>query len=147
MAKIDNAWIIVIVILVALVLLWKPIMLAFRATADKMTNKEQYERGKAVFYDMTRWAGPDSYCGCAACHAPDFKPEEGKEIKMVRYKPGQPVILKHLSQKYGGGIMGGGEDLYEQVVTCLSAPDKMACGRVSIEASFMQDLLVYLNKQ
>lgn len=146
MNRFDYSWAIVLVVLVAIALMWKPIMGAFKGVSDKATNKDAYERGKIVFYNTTRWAGEGSYKSCAMCHAADFVPEPGKVIKMSRYKPGEPFILKKISDKYGGNIMGTGEELYEACMSCLQAPDKMGCGRISMQSKDMQDLLFYVNK-
>lgn len=147
MKSIDYSWVIGIVVVVALILLWKPIVGVFSSVTAKATNQEQYERGKTVFYDTSRWAGEGSYKSCAMCHAADFVPDPNKTIEMARYKAGEPYILKKLPDKYGGGVMGSGDELFEAAMGCLTAPDKMACGRVSAGAPFMQDLLFYLSKQ
>ncbi len=49
MKSIDYSWVIGLVVLVALVFLWKPILGVFRSVSDKATNKDAYERGKAAY--------------------------------------------------------------------------------------------------
>jgi hypothetical protein len=147
MKSIDYSWVIGIVILVALIILWKPIMHGFTGLANKATNKEGYERGKTVFYDTGRWGGEGSYMSCAMCHAADFVPDAGKTITMTKYKAGEPYILKNLAKKYAGGAMGDEDALFEAAMDCLTAPDKMSCGRVTASTGYMRDLIVYLNKQ
>ncbi len=147
MKSIDYSWVIGLVALVALFLLWKPLVGVYKSVSDKATNKDGYERGKLVFYDTTRWAGEGSYKSCAMCHAKDFVPDPDKKIEMVKYKAGEPYILKKLSSKYSGGAMDAGDELYEAVMGCLTAPDKLGCGRVSSGAPIMRDLMLYLSKQ
>jgi hypothetical protein len=147
MNRFDYTWVIVIVVVGILALMWKPIMGAYRNVADKATNKGQFERGKIVFYDTERWGGPGSYKSCAMCHAEDFVPDPNKQITMARYVPGKPVSLKRISSKYRNSMLGTGDELYEACMTCLQAQDKLAGGRVSPNAPFMQDLLVYVEKQ
>jgi hypothetical protein len=147
MKSIDYSWVIGLVVVVALVFLWKPIMGGIKGIENKATNKDAYERGKIVFYDTERWGGKGSYMSCAMCHAADYVPDPEKTITMANYKPGSPYILKGLSKKYPGGVMGDEGPLYDAVMNCLTQPAKMGCGRVTSQTKFMQDLMVYLYKQ
>jgi hypothetical protein len=146
MMKADYFWIIAVIFVIVLVFAWKPLMGVFSGVSDKVGNKDKYEAGKAVFYDTTRW-GEGQYKSCAMCHAEDFVPEPGKEIKMTAYVPGQPVILKGIGKKYSSGVMDTGDGLYQQVNLCLSNGDRMAVGSFSRNAKFMEDLLFYVSKQ
>jgi hypothetical protein len=147
MKSIDYSWVIGIIVIVALVFLWKPIMSGFKGMENKATNKDAFDRGKIVFYDTERWGGKGSYKSCAMCHAADFVPDPGKQITMTRYKAGAPFILKNLSKTYTGGVMGDESPLFDAVNNCIIAPDKLGCGRVTSGAKYMQDLMVYLYKQ
>jgi hypothetical protein len=147
MNRFDYSWVIGIVVIVVLAFMWKPIMGLYHNISNKATNKDQYERGKIVFYDTTRWGGPDSYKSCAMCHAADFTPDPNKQITMLKYKPGQPKILKNLQNRFGSNVLGTGDELYEAINDCVVDQEKLAGGRVSIQAPFMQDLLVYVSKQ
>lgn len=147
MKSIDYSWVIGIVVIVALVVFWKPLIGGIKGIQNKATNEDAFERGKIVFYDTERWGGKGSYKSCAMCHAPDFTPDPGKQITMGRYKAGAPFILKNISKTYTGGVMGDESPLYDQIMNCLTAPDKMALGRVTANTQFMQDLMVYLYKQ
>ncbi len=144
--KPDYFWIIAVVFVIILIFAWKPLMGVFGNVSSKVNNDEKYEAGKAVFYDTTRW-GDDKYVSCAMCHAPDFVPEPGKEITMVEYVPGKPVVLKGIQKKYGGGVMDTGDELYDQVCKCMGNGDRMAVGTLSRKAPFMDDLLFYVSKQ
>jgi hypothetical protein len=147
MKSIDYSWVIGIVVIVALVLFWKPIMGSFTKLENKAGNKDAVDRGRIVFYDTERWGGKGSYMSCAMCHAADFVPDPSKTITMGRYKAGAPYILKGLSKKYPGGVMGDEGPLFDAAMNCLTQPDKMGCGRVTSGAKFVQDLMVYLYKQ
>jgi len=144
---VDYGWFVLIGIVLVVILFWKPISTLFSGVTEKVTNQESYEAGKAVFYSTTQWAGEESYQSCAMCHAPDFVPEEGKQIKMADYKPGEPHVLKNISKKYPSSMLSIGSDLYEQVMVCVTRPTRLSCGRVSHKAQFMQDLMVYVSRQ
>ena len=146
-SSVDYWWVLVIVIVVILVFSWKPLMRFYSDVSGKMSNKEAYERGREVFYDTDLWGGPESYKSCAMCHAADFVPEADRQIDMRDYRPDQPYELRDLAKKYGGGMLGTGDKLFEQVMRCLTGPDRMQLGRVSMQAPFVQDLLEYLRKQ
>ena len=146
MKQIDYGWVMVIVVVLLIVVFIKPIIGGIHAAVDKATNRSGYERGKAVFYDAERWAGKGSYRSCAMCHTPDFTPEAGKHVEMNRYVPGKPVILKDIAANYHLGVIETSDDLFNQVISCLTAPDKIGCGQVSRNAKGMDDLLFYLSK-
>lgn len=143
----DYGWILAVVFVIIMIFAWKPMMGMFSNMSDKASNKEGYERGRVVFYDTTRWTGPEGYKSCAMCHAADFKPEPGRKIEMMAYKEGEPIILKGISGKYGTSILGTGDELYQQCIRCLTQGDRMGMGRVSAKAVYMQDLLEYVKKQ
>ena len=143
----DYGWILAIVFVIILVFAWKPMMGLFSHVSDKATNKEAYDRGREVFYDTTRWTGPDGYKSCAMCHAPDLTPEPGRKIEMMAYREGEPYILKSISRKYGASMLGTGDELYQQCMRCLTQGDRMGMGRVSIKAAYVKDLLEYVKKQ
>jgi hypothetical protein len=145
--KIDYGWIVVGVIVIAVIVLWKPITGFISGVSSEVTNKEGYERGKAVFYDTVMWGGEDSYKSCAMCHATDFVPDPDKKIEMQDYVAGKPHILKDIGGKYRAGMLSSTDELFEQVMTCLTLPTRMACGRVSINAPYMPDLLEYVRRQ
>lgn len=144
--KADYFWIIAVVFVVIMIFAWKPLMGVFAGVSSKVNNDEKYEAGKAVFYDAERW-GDDKYVSCAMCHAPDFEPDPSKKIEMADYKEGEPYILKDIGQKYGGGIMNTGDELYDQVCRCTGNGNRMAVGSFSRKAKFMDDLLFYVSKQ
>lgn len=143
----DYLWIILVIIAVILVFAWKPLMGMFGGMSDKMTNQEGYEHGKEIFYNADLWGGPGSNKSCAMCHAADFVPDPANPPDMQEYKEGQPRILKGISDRYGGGVMDTGDELYERVMQCLTQPSKMGMGRVSRNAAYMDDLLLYVKRQ
>lgn len=147
MPKVDYGWIVIGAIVVVLLLAWSPLSRWYKDVKYKMTNQEQYDRGKEVFYDEDIWAGKGSHKACATCHAPDYVAPEGVEIKMDEYRPGKPYILKDIAKKYGNNMISSDDALYEQIMHCLANPARMGCGRVSRNAKHMQDLLVYVRRQ
>ncbi len=142
-APIDYGWVIGIVVVVALVVFWKPIFGTFSGVKNQMTNKEGVDRGRAIFYDAERWQGEGSYRSCAMCHDPNFKPDPTKKIDMVDYKQNGIVSLKGTSKKYGN-ILSGDDEIVEHIETCLSLQSRIAGGRVSTSAPFFKDLLAYV---
>lgn len=147
MPKVDYIWIVLGVLLVLVIIAWAPVSRWYKDFRYKATNQEQYERGEKVFYNDTIWAGEASYKSCAACHAPDFDAPEGAEIKMGEYEPGQQHVLKGISKKYGTNLLSSEDPLYTQIITCLTNPSRMGCGKVSRNAKHMQDLLEYVRRQ
>lgn len=145
--KADYFWIIAVVAVVILVVFWKPLTGMISDTRSKMINKEQYETGKEIFFDTTRWGGEDSYKSCAMCHDPDFTPEPGKEIDMIDYKEREPIVLEGIASKYGGGWLGTSDKLFVQINRCISLPTRLSAGSYSRNAPFMDDLMLYVRRQ
>jgi len=143
----DYLWVILLLIAVVLVFAWRPLMGLITGVSDTMTNKAGYDHGQEIFYDADLWGGPGSNKSCAMCHAADFKPDPSNPPNMDDYVEGKPYILKNIAAKYGGGIMGTGDELYERVMQCLTQGSKMQLGRVSRNAPYMNDLLEYVRKQ
>jgi hypothetical protein len=145
--KADYVWIPFVAIIILVVVFWRQISGFFGGLSDSATNKEQYDKGKAVFYDNDRWLGEGSYKSCAMCHTSDWQVEPGKKVEMVDYKEGDPVILEDIATKYSAGMLGTTDQLYEQVMRCLSDPNRIYGGKVSVNAPYLQDLLEYVRKQ
>lgn len=145
--SVDYLWVVLLIFAVILIFTWKPIMGLFTGVSNKMTNQEGFEHGKEIFYSADHWGGPGSNKSCAMCHAKDFKPDPANPPDMQDYKEGQPLVLKGMSKKYGGGVMDTGDELYNRVMQCLTQPSKMGLGRVSRNAPYMDDLLLYVGRQ
>ncbi|MCH7472766.1 hypothetical protein IIA79_07440 [bacterium] len=147
MKQIDYSWIIILGIVVVIAIFWKPIMGLFGTVSDKVTNKEQYERGKAVFYNAERWGGEGSYKSCAMCHATDFVADAEIKIDMLEYKADEVWVLEKIGDKYSSGMLSADEELYHQIALCIAMPSRLAAGRPSRNASFVQDLIEYVRRQ
>jgi hypothetical protein len=142
----DYGWVVFIGIAVLIAFLWKPLSGVFGNVSNKLTNKEGYERGKAVFYDATRWEA-GKYRSCAMCHASDFKFETGKTTDMQDYKEGMtPVVLKNMKAKYYTSI-GSDDEMLAAINKCMSMPSRIGTGTFSLQAPWMQDLLEYVKGQ
>jgi len=146
-SNVDYVWIPVLAIVVILIFAWKPITGFFGKVSDSATNQEGYEAGKKIFYSTTQWTGPDGYKSCAMCHAEDFVPEPGRKIDMEKYEEGKVVPLKNIRKRYAAGMLDTGDKLYKQCMICLTQGDRMAMGRVSMNAPYMEDLLEYVRRQ
>jgi hypothetical protein len=144
--KADYFWIIIVVIAIIVAVCWKPISGALTGVVNRVEHTDKYEAGKAIFYDTTRW-GEGKYMSCAMCHAADFVPDPNKKIDMLEYVAGQPKVLKGISRKYGTSVMDTGDELFNQVNTCLSNQSRMGLGSYSRNAKFYDDLLFYVSKQ
>lgn len=147
MKSVDYWWVVVLIIVVVLFFTWRPLMGLFTGVSGQLTNQEGVERGRDVFYDTEMWGGKGSYKSCAMCHAADFSRDSAKSIDMGTYREGEPYLLKDVASKYGAGMLDTGDDLYEQVMRCLTGPDRMALGRVSMQSQYLQDLMLYLKTQ
>jgi hypothetical protein len=112
---------------------------------DKVTNKEGYERGKAVFYDTGRWV-EGKYRSCAMCHDPAFKFEAGKTTDMPDYHPDQVYPLKNMRAKYYT-TMGSDDEMLAAINKCMSMQTRIGTGTFSLQAPWMQDLLEYIKRQ
>ena len=145
--NIDYVWIPVGLIIVILFFAWKPLMGLFGGLRDSATNQEGYERGREAFYDTTLWTGSEGYKSCAMCHAEDFVPEPGRKIDMQVYEEGKVWPLKNIARRYSGGVLDTGDRLYNQIMVCLTQGDRMAMGRVSRKAKYMDDLMLYVRRQ
>ncbi|MCC7478925.1 hypothetical protein IT575_10765 [bacterium] len=145
MRSIDYGWVIALVIIVLLVIFWKPIMGLFGAAKDTAVNKPKLDAGKAVFDDPKRWMGENSYRSCAMCHDPAFTPEDGKKVDMQEYVEGKPVILKDIKQKLAGNNLGTDDAIVDQINRCITMPTRIGSGGFSRNAPFMDDLIFYVS--
>src|SRR4051812_41416726 len=138
MKSVDFGWIWAVVIVVGLVVFWKPLMAGIQTATGGTKHKEAIAAGKVIFYDTTRWGGKDSYMSCAMCHAADFKPDPNKQIKMADYVPGKPISLHGV----GGKLMNsmGDDELFNAINNCLGLPSRMNAGKVSVQAKFVKPL-------
>jgi hypothetical protein len=140
MKLIDYGWIPMLGIVILLVVFWKPMAAKFSDITGGTQKKAVIAKGKEVFYDTERWG---EYKSCAMCHAADFKPDPGKKIDMADYKPGQPVSLAGAAKR-NGGVLTGEDQLLAQINECIALPDRMGKGKISPNAPFMKDLVVYV---
>jgi len=145
--KADYGWVILVVVIVVGLLGWPVLRPMFNSTSDKLTNKDQYERGKAVFYDGSVFTMGRTDHSCAACHAADFKPVEGKPITMPDYREGNPYPLQDLKTKYGNAMLSSDDRLYDAVYRCLVGPTRMITGGMGRDIQEMKDLEVYLRQE
>jgi hypothetical protein len=143
MKSVDFAWIWALVIVIGLVVFWKPLMGGIQTMTGGSARKDSIARGKVIFYETERWAGKGSYMSCAMCHAADFVPEKGKTIKMPDYKAGSPISLKGTAARHSN-IMTGDDKLFEEINDCLGQPSRMNVGKVSAAAPFVKDLMAYV---
>jgi hypothetical protein len=144
-SNVDYGWAVFLGIAVLAAVLWKPMSAGIGNLRGKMTNKEGYDRGQAIFYDSTRW-GPDNYVACAMCHITDFQFDAGKEVTMQDFVKGEFHVLEGMQQKYYTG-MGDDTEMVKAINKCLSMPSRMNQGGHSIQAPWMQDLLTYVKRQ
>jgi hypothetical protein len=142
MKQVDYGWVWAVVIVVGLVVFWKPLMAGIQNVTGGSKRKELIAEGKTIFYDTTRWEGEKSYKSCAMCHAVDFKPDPNKKITMPDYKPGQPIDLSGVGKRYTNAM--GDEELFVQINNCLGFPSRMHVGKVSASAKFVLPLKTYV---
>lgn len=143
--NVDYGWAVFLGIAVLIVVLWKPGSALFGKLRGAVTDEDAYERGKAVFYDSTRW-GEDHYVACAMCHASDFAFEAGKKVPMQDFVQGQVTVLDGMKRKYYT-VMGDDTAMLKAINKCMGMPSRMAQGEYSLQAPWMQDLIIYVKRQ
>lgn len=141
----DYGWIVFLVIGVLIVILWKPMAGLFGKVGDKVSNKEGYDRGAAVFADGKRWIEGKNR-SCAMCHDPAFKFAPGETTDMPDYHEGQITPLKGMRAKYYTSI-GSDDDMLAAINKCMSMQTRIGTGTFSLQAQWMQDLLEYVKRQ
>jgi hypothetical protein len=140
--SVDYGWIWAIVIVVGLVVFWKPLMGGIQSVTGGKKRQEQIAEGKKIFYDTERWGGKGSYMSCAMCHAADFTPDPKKQIKMADYRPGKPYPLHGASARLTTAM--GDDEVFNQINNCLGLPSRMNVGKVSAAAKFVLPLKTYV---
>lgn len=144
-ANVDYGWAVFLGIAVLIAVLWKPGSAFFHNVSGKLHGNDQYERGKAVFYDTTRW-GEKDYKACAMCHASDFQFDPSKQVEMQDFVKGQITPLKGMKQKYYT-VMGDDQQMLKAINRCMGMPTRMSQGEYALQAPWMQDLLFYVKQQ
>lgn len=144
-AKVDYAWVLFILIGIAIVFAWKPVSQFIKE--NSVRGSEEYAHGKEVFHNPTQWAGEDSYRSCAMCHDPGFSPQPGKTVEMEDYDPDNPVVLENINKRYRSGVLSSEDDLYNQITRCLTLQTRIGVGPISQNAEFFQDLMTYVRYQ
>ena len=142
MKTVDYSWVWAIVIVVGLVVFWKPLMGAIQNLTGGTNRKAQIAAGKVIFYDTQRWGGKDTYKSCAMCHAADFTPDPNKKITRADYKPGKPVSLEGSSKRLMN-VMGD-DALFTEINDCIGLPSRLNAGKVSVKAGFIPPLIAYI---
>jgi hypothetical protein len=144
--KADYGWVILVVVVVVGLLAWPVLRPMFTAAGDQLSNKDQYDRGKAVFYDGASFPQGRTDHSCAACHAADYKPVETEQISMDEYREGEPYPLSDLGPKYGS-MLTSEDKLYDAVKRCLILPTRMKTGGMGRDVEKMEDLLAYVRRE
>ena len=139
MKGVDYGWVWALVIVVGLVVFWKPLMSGIQNVTGGTKRKETIAAGKVIFYDTKRWG---SYKSCAMCHAADFTPDPKQQIKMADYRPGNPYSLKGSGKKLVN-VMGD-DAVFNEINNCLGQPSRMNVGKVSAAAAFVHPLKEYV---
>jgi hypothetical protein len=143
--SVDYAWVWAIVIVVGLVVFWKPLMKGIQDVTGGSKRKQMIAEGKVRFYDTEVWGGKGSYKSCAMCHASDFKPDPGKKIDMADYRPGKPYSLKGSSSRLM--TVMGDDAVFNAINDCLGLPSRMNVGKVSSSSKFIPPLMAYVKSQ
>ena len=145
--KADYGWVILVVVVAAGLLAWPVLRPLFNSASDSLTNKDQYDNGKAIFYDGSVFNMGRKDHSCAACHAPDFMPVETTPIDMQDYRQGEHSVLSGLKEKYGSSMLSSEDRLYDAVRQCLVGPTRMMTGGMRRDQQEMEDLLAYLRRE
>lgn len=143
--KADYGWIIFVIFAIILAASWTTITGGIKSYKNRNFDQAAYDRGAALFADDHAWT-PLQSLSCAMCHSPDYVHTE-EAAKMDDYVKGSPVLLKDLARKHKSDPLGTHDALFEQVMLCMTGPDRMGLGRASDKSAPMLDLMEYLRNQ
>lgn len=138
----DYSWILFIVVIVAVIVAYKPVMNAINQARQPKEGSD-YLVGEELFYNPNGW-GPENR-SCAMCHKEDytFSPNFSKvEMEEFAY-----VELKGIKKKFGVGVIGNPDALLGQVNRCLSSPQRIDGGKITFADLKWQPLFAYLIQQ
>ena len=138
----DYSWIVFIVIIIAVIAAYKPVMNAINQ-AQQPKEGSDYLVGEEIFYDPDVW-GPENR-SCAMCHKEDYTLSPG--YSKVEMEDFAYVELKNIKKKFGIGVIGSPDELLSQVNRCLSSPERITGGTINFSHIKWQPLLAYLVKQ
>lgn len=136
----DYSWIVFLVIVVIIIIAFRPVMHAIKGAKEKSATNSDWAKGKVIFYDTKAW-GRDNR-SCAMCHAKDFTLQEGFN-KVDMLEPAY-VELKGLKKTYGLGALGTEDKLLQQVNKCLSSSNRIEAGTIDMNDQRWTPLAAYL---
>jgi len=138
----DYSWIVFAVIIVVVIVAYKPVMNAIQQ-AQQPKEGSDYLVGEEIFYNPNAW-GPENR-SCAMCHKEDYTLSPNyKEVEMEDFAY---VELKGIKKKFGVGVIGNPDRLLSQVNRCLSSPQRIDGGTITFADLKWQPLLAYLVRQ
>ena len=136
----DYSWIVFIVIIVIVIVAFKPVMNAIKSGKAKSDKTSMWAQGKTIFYDTKVW-GRDNR-SCAMCHTKDYTLQEGfTSVDMPEFKY---VELKGLKKSYDLGVMGNPDKMLRQVNSCLSSTNRIEAGTIDMNNAKWEPLLAWL---
>jgi len=138
--NVDYGWIVFLILIVIVVIAYKPVMNAISKTRAGSASAELVAKGRDIFYDPDVWGQKNR--SCAMCHAKDYILSDGYEA--VEMKDYRYVELKNLKKTYEFGVMGNPEQLMDQVSRCLSSGTRIEAGTLTRADPRWEPLLAYL---
>lgn len=140
MTRVDPGWIMIMVIVAAVALLWKPMISpAIQKIKRSMSNEEQVERGRVIFEDDNRWGVVGA--SCTTCHKGGVEPPKSKAAKRMLI---QFHSLQDVHNHYRGGVMGDDDKFASSINKCITLESRLGSPSLTTTNVTMQDLLAYL---
>jgi cytochrome c553 len=137
--KIDPSWIVFAVIVILVIVFWKPIIGVFHKEVGVMTGQKEVDKGKQLFYDIDAWGVHNA--SCAMCHTKDYASDKNAPIPFKVYY----VPMKDVASQMGATWTGTDDRLIEQINKCLSAETRInMAGGLPPQSDKMKLLIAYV---
>ncbi len=137
----DYGIIVVIALIVAVVLAYKPVMSFINKTKAGSESAGLVAKGKEIFYDPMIWGRENR--SCAMCHAEDYVLAPGfDKVDMVDADKTRP--LKNIRKTFGIGVIGNTQKLQDQINRCLSSGSRIESGKLNFGDRRLEPLIAYL---
>lgn len=136
--KMDPSWIFFAIIIIVVLIFWRPIIGFFHKEAGVLTGSEDIAKGKALFYDIDAWGRHNA--SCAMCHAKDYTSDKNAQIPFkITY-----IALKDVAGNYGATFTGTDDRLVDQINKCLSLESRLSVGSLQTQNEKLKLLVSYV---
>lgn len=137
----DYGIIVVILVIVGVVLAYKPVMSFINKARAGSESATLVARGKEIFYDPMIWGRENR--SCAMCHAEDYVLAPGHD-KMDMEEATTIRPLKNIRKTFGIGVIGDTQKLLDQINRCLASGTRIESGALDFGDRRLEPLMEYL---